>query len=47
MSGAESGVQRFTFDLDGLPLGAHGHGAPLTFTAVSPNDTIEVVTPID
>jgi DsbC/DsbD-like thiol-disulfide interchange protein len=47
ISGADSGVQRFTFDLDGLPPGAHGPGAPLTFTAVSPNHTIEVVTPID
>lgn len=47
MSGKELSVQRFTFDLDGLPPGAHANGASVTFTAVSPNDAIEVVTPID
>jgi hypothetical protein len=38
---------RFTFDLDGLPPGAHADGATLTFTAVSPNEAIEFVTHID
>jgi hypothetical protein len=47
LTGTESGVQRFTFDLDGLPPGAHADGATVTFTAVSPNDAIEVVTRID
>jgi DsbC/DsbD-like thiol-disulfide interchange protein len=47
ISGKESDVRRFAFDLDGLPLGTHGNGASLTFTAVSPTDAIEVITPID
>ena len=47
MSGGESGMRRFTFELDGLPLRAHADGATLTFTAVSPDDAIEVVTHID
>jgi DsbC/DsbD-like thiol-disulfide interchange protein len=47
LTGTESGMRRFAFDLDGLPLGTHGNGASLTFTAVSTNDAIEVVTPID
>jgi DsbC/DsbD-like thiol-disulfide interchange protein len=47
LTGNESGVQRFIFDLDGLPPGAHADGATLTFTAVSPNEAIEVVAPID
>ena len=47
LSGARAGTQRFTFDLDGLPPGANADGALLTFTVVSPDDAIEVVTPID
>ena len=39
---SESGVRLFTFDLDGLPPGAHPHGATLTFTVVSPDEAIEV-----
>jgi hypothetical protein len=39
---AAPGVQRFIFDLDGLPPGTSADGAMLTFTAVSPNDAIEV-----
>jgi hypothetical protein len=35
-------VQRFIFELDGLPPGTSADGAMLTFTAVSPNDAIEV-----
>ena len=46
-SGVRAGTQRFTFDLDGLPPGANADGAPLTFTVVSPDDAIEVVTPLD
>jgi hypothetical protein len=38
---------RFTFDLDGLPSGAHLHGATLTFTVVSPDEAIEVSADID
>ncbi len=41
------GTQRFTFDLDGLPPGAHAQGALLTFTAVSPGEAIEVQARLD
>ena len=41
------GLRRFTFDLDGLPPGAHADGAILTFTAVSPGDAIEVRNRLD
>ena len=44
---ARSETRRFAFDLDGLPPGAHADGATLTFTAVSPDDAIEVVAPLD
>ncbi len=40
--GSAPGLRRFTFDLDGLPPGAHADGATLTFTAISPTDAIEV-----
>jgi hypothetical protein len=42
-----SGLRRFTFDLDGLPPGAHADGATLTFTVVSPDDAIEVSADLD
>ena len=42
-----SGMRRFRFDLDGLPPGAHIDGATLTFTAISPDDAIEVSTHLD
>jgi DsbC/DsbD-like thiol-disulfide interchange protein len=41
------GVRRFNFDLVGLPPGTAAHGARLTFTAVSPRDSIEVSAPLD
>jgi DsbC/DsbD-like thiol-disulfide interchange protein len=41
------GMRRFTFDLEGLPPGAHTAGAPLTFTAVSPGAAIEVEAHLD
>jgi len=41
------GLRRFTFELDGLPSGAHVEGAKLTFTAVSPSDAIEVEAHLD
>ena len=47
LTGTEPGTRRFTFDLDGLPPGAHADGVLLTFTAVSPEQAIEVVTPIE
>jgi DsbC/DsbD-like thiol-disulfide interchange protein len=40
-------IQRFTFNLDGLPPGAKADGAALTFTAVSPVDAIEVEAHLD
>ena len=40
-------IRRFTFDLDGLPPGAHAKGAALTFTAVSGDDAIEVPAHLD
>jgi DsbC/DsbD-like thiol-disulfide interchange protein len=40
-------TRQFTFDLDGLPPGAHAIGATLTFTAVSPDDAIEVPAHLD
>lgn len=47
MTAALSTVRRFSFDLDGVPPGANAKGAPLTFTVVSPDDAIEVVSPLD
>ena len=41
------GMRRFTFDLDGLPPGAHAEGAMLTLTAVSPTEAIEVEARLD
>jgi DsbC/DsbD-like thiol-disulfide interchange protein len=46
-SAGEPRIQRFTFDLDGLPPGARGEGATLTFTVVSPADAIEVEARLD
>jgi DsbC/DsbD-like thiol-disulfide interchange protein len=40
-------TRRFTFDLDGLPPGAHAKGATLTLTAVSGDDAIEVPARLD
>ena len=45
--GSAPGTRLFTFDLDGLPPGAHAEGALLTFTAVSPGDAIEVKARLD
>jgi DsbC/DsbD-like thiol-disulfide interchange protein len=42
-----SGVSRFAFDLDGLPPGTQAQNAALTFTAISPDDAIEVVANLD
>jgi DsbC/DsbD-like thiol-disulfide interchange protein len=42
MSGNLSGLQQFTFDADALPPSANSSDAALTFTAVSPDDAIEV-----
>jgi DsbC/DsbD-like thiol-disulfide interchange protein len=40
-------TRQFTFDLDGLPSDTHAIGALLTFTAVSPDDSIEVQAHLD
>jgi DsbC/DsbD-like thiol-disulfide interchange protein len=40
--GAPPGRQRFAFDLDGMPPGVDGTGAPLRFTAVSGENAVEV-----
>lgn len=40
-------TRRFTFELDGLPPGAHAKGATLTLTAVSGDDAIEVPDHLD
>jgi DsbC/DsbD-like thiol-disulfide interchange protein len=45
--GGNGPTRRFSFDLDGLPADAHADGAMLTFTAVSPDDAIEVATHLD
>ena len=47
ITSASSGVRQFTFGLDALPSGAHAEGAKLTFTAVSPDDAIEVSVTLD
>ena len=47
VAGAPPGLQRFAFDLDGLPPGASAKGATLRLTAVTDADAIEVTTPIE
>jgi DsbC/DsbD-like thiol-disulfide interchange protein len=46
-SAGGTGTRRFTFDLDGLPPGAHADGATLTLTATSPDGAIEVPVHLD
>ena len=47
-SGPTTGpIRHFTFDLDGLPPGAHASGATLTFTAVSGGKAFEVPVHLD
>jgi DsbC/DsbD-like thiol-disulfide interchange protein len=46
-TGGNGATRQFTFDLDGLPPDAHAIGATLTFTAVSPDDAIEVPAHLD
>lgn len=43
----EATMRHFTFELDGLPPGAHAEGAALTFTAVSGDDAVEVPAHLD
>ena len=45
--GAPAGLQRFAFELDGLPSGAKANGATLRLTAVSGDKAIEVAFRLD
>ena len=47
VDGAPPGLQRFAFDLDGLPPGASDKGATLTLTATTRHQAIEVATRLD
>jgi DsbC/DsbD-like thiol-disulfide interchange protein len=48
VAGAPAGMQRFAFDLDGLPPGASPNGATLRLTAATDDAAIEVTaTPIE
>jgi DsbC/DsbD-like thiol-disulfide interchange protein len=47
VDGAPEGLQRFVFELDGMPAGAKALGATLTLTAVTPKGAIEVATRLD
>ena len=47
LSGEAGPMRHFSFDLDGLPPDAHADGATLTFTAVTPDDAIEVSAHLD
>jgi len=47
IEGAPPGMQRFAFDLDGLPPGASDKGALITFTAATADHAIEVATRLD
>jgi DsbC/DsbD-like thiol-disulfide interchange protein len=47
VAGAPSGLQRFAFDLDGLPPGTSPHGVVLTLTAGAGSSAIEVKTKLE
>jgi DsbC/DsbD-like thiol-disulfide interchange protein len=47
MAGPLDGLQRFAFELDGLPPGAKAEGATLRLTAVSGGEAIEVAFRLD
>jgi len=47
IEGAPAGLQRFAFDLDGLPPGASATGALITLTAVAGDHAIEVAIRLD
>jgi len=47
MAGPQDGLQRFAFELDGLPPGAKAEGATLKLTAVSGSQAIEVAFRLD
>jgi len=45
--GSIGATRQFSFDLDGVPPGAHAQGSTVTFTAVSGDDAIEVPVRLD
>jgi DsbC/DsbD-like thiol-disulfide interchange protein len=47
VDGAPDCLQRFVFELDGLPSGAKAKGATITLTAITPDGAIEVATRLD
>ena len=47
VAGAPAGLQRFTFELDGLPPGEKAEGATLRLTAVSGDKAVEVAFRLD
>jgi DsbC/DsbD-like thiol-disulfide interchange protein len=47
VAGAPQGMQRFSFELEGLPPGAKPEGAVLKLTAVAGNEAIEVPAHLD
>jgi len=47
VEGAPAGLQRFVFELDGLPPGTTPHGATITLTATTPEGAIEVAFRLD
>ena len=47
VAGAPDGLQRFAFELDGLPPGEKAEGATLRLTAVSGDKAIEVAFRLD
>jgi DsbC/DsbD-like thiol-disulfide interchange protein len=46
VDGAPAGLQRFAFELDGLPAGAKPDGAVLKLTATTASDAVEVAAPL-
>jgi DsbC/DsbD-like thiol-disulfide interchange protein len=47
VDGAPEGLQRFVFELDGLPPGVKPNGATITLTAISSDGAIEVASRLD
>jgi DsbC/DsbD-like thiol-disulfide interchange protein len=47
IEGAPTGLQRFTFELDGAPPGAKYEGAAITLTAIAGDAALEVATHLD
>ena len=47
VAGAPAGLQRFAFELDGLPPGESGKGATLRLTAVAGDKAVEALFRLD